>query len=769
MLRLLAGVVIAAVCAVPCRAIAETGLGVCPWPQEVSLREGGGFEPAEGMAVMVGDGVSVRELTAAYILADALRERCAVDVPVLCPLPDAQLPPRTVVVGGPGADWLPLMTTPPDHAEGYALVASEDAIVVRGADIPGTCWGLQTARQLVEQGAVPAVTIRDWPEMPVRATYCGGARLDDRIRGIVDECARLKINMIVFESGDFFHLDGATVDRVQELFRYCRDRCVEPVPELQSFGHGGNVLAIDARTAEGEFVKGERHVLSGDEPAALDHANVIVTSATGIVIRPARGKAYREGTDYVVIEGVTARPYARDAAPWRVARTADSAIPDGADVFTDYDYIPPDSGTYCPEEPLVWDIMRDAIHRTVAYLRPRYLHIGHDEPRVLGRDRRCVAKGKSNARLVADDLVRIRRYAAEADARVRLMMWSDPLNPYHNAPHHRLQAAARLAPRDIIQNVWFYGTTPRDRERKSVRFFTDLGYDATGSPWARRGNLRNSYDWAMVCNRLRDEGNGKCLGVFYTSWSNEWDGLPVVAEYAWSPDRPDLEPLFDLSVRMPDVKTDGALGDADEVVRALAERIHGGALPQEVSQGVEEMAAQVRLKLEAQFPPAVLSKDSPHPLVRAAIVRVEAAAMYGDLAKAMDRAIHAYRVVQRGLEYEADDAVMESLSLLRRHGAIETSRFIEQAAEAYLAGQPLSSLAGIGAEPVLADGYPERWMIVGPFLNADPKGGELAYPPEGSVDLGAAYAARNGPATWQSVDVVHPLGHVDLARIHEPS
>jgi hypothetical protein len=138
-----------------------------------------------------------------------------------------------------------------------------------------------------------------------------------------------------------------------------------------------------------------------------------------------------------------------------------------------------------------------------------------------------------------DDIKRMQEYAREADPAIRVMMWSDAVNPYHNGPMLGMETAAELIPRDIVICVWWY--EERDWENKiekSTQYFLDLGFEITGSPWFDRGT---AYRWAETLHRYRQE-NPRVLGNIYTSWAidteDPWGALDVTAEYAWTIDKP---------------------------------------------------------------------------------------------------------------------------------------------------------------------------------------------------------------------------------------
>jgi hypothetical protein len=92
-------------------------------------------------------------------------------------------------------------------AEGYRLLVDKDAVFILGSDLPGLYHGLMTLRQLVDnQGRVARVAISDWPDLPLRGTYiAGNTGLEARIL----QCAALKLNLMLFECGDFFDFEDA--------------------------------------------------------------------------------------------------------------------------------------------------------------------------------------------------------------------------------------------------------------------------------------------------------------------------------------------------------------------------------------------------------------------------------------------------------------------------------------------------------------------------------------------------------------------------------
>ncbi len=429
--------------------------------------------------------------------------------------------------------------------ESYVLSCSESGVRVVAPTELGAFYGMMAVPALLDrtprgQWQLIAARLEDRPQLPFRGTYMAGL---PRARGArlawCERFAALRLNAVVIEDDIWWRLDDEDECRLaQEAFADFRSYGLEPIPELQSFGWGHIVLAIDPMVAEGTWVERESIVLQGEEPVALRHLNVLRTEATDIVIENAQGIAYREERDYEILDGVTQHVYRPDAEPYRIKRLPGGRIPDGAAVYASYDYvsrIDSQNCPYCPSEPRVASIMVRAIQNTVRHLSPKYVHIGHDEPAQMNTDSRCRARRMTNGQLFAEDVNRLYEAARETDPDVRLMMWADAVNPYHNGLQFAQDPtvdALPLLPGDIILNVWFYGPNqPLQQGAESLRYFGGHGFATTGSPWY---DVTCAEGWAQVClaSRLRGE---ECLGVLYTSWGGRWDALEACAASAWRP------------------------------------------------------------------------------------------------------------------------------------------------------------------------------------------------------------------------------------------
>lgn len=135
----------------------------------------------------------------------------------------------------------------------YRLVAAEDGIRVSGGDGAGLLYGVQTLCQMVEQcgAVVPAVTVRDFPEITRRGYYLDQTRGRvlklEELKRVADRLCRYKVNEFqLYVEHTYLFRDLSemwrdttplTAAEIMELDDYCAQRHIDLVPSLASFGH----------------------------------------------------------------------------------------------------------------------------------------------------------------------------------------------------------------------------------------------------------------------------------------------------------------------------------------------------------------------------------------------------------------------------------------------------------------------------------------------------------------------------------------------------
>jgi len=418
----------------------------------------------------------------------------------------------------------------------------------KGNDPAGLFYGLVTLSHLIQDdGRVPQVVVRDWPDLDMRGTYVGGEHIEPgySVEEAIPRLAAMKLNAVVLEFEELYHLDRPEVlARWQNIAALCRKHFIEPIPELQSLGWGHFVLAIEPRTVEGVSVEKQLCMIEGGAVSQRIVNLIRTPTCQPLLTSSDRAVTYKEGVDYVFstdgsLVGATKgddKPlYGLGTEETRIDVVPGGGLKENAEVLLTYEHAPAGSITCCPSEPLYQSIMRRSIQSVLRCMKPNYLHIGHDEPRCINRDGRCKARGMSNAELFADDIRRMRDYAREVDQGVRLMMWADALNPHHNAKNAGLGDAAATLHRDVVMCIWFYHhPDPEDLIGKSINYFARLGFSVTGSPWFNHGNARHWTEKLWEGSKAQDQ----IMGAIYTSWktpdADPWQALPTVAECAWT-------------------------------------------------------------------------------------------------------------------------------------------------------------------------------------------------------------------------------------------
>ncbi|OAX47151.1 beta-N-acetylhexosaminidase [Paenibacillus sp. AD87] len=140
--------------------------------------------------------------------------------------------------------------------QGYKLEVSAGRAEVYALDAAGLFYGLQTLVQLLgPDGSIPAVSITDWPDTPMRAMNFDLRQTFSKpelLTKYLAEFARYKTNAILIEYEDkfpfqshpeFAHLQHAlSRSQLEELKSNAHEHFIEIIPLQQSFGHLEYVL-----------------------------------------------------------------------------------------------------------------------------------------------------------------------------------------------------------------------------------------------------------------------------------------------------------------------------------------------------------------------------------------------------------------------------------------------------------------------------------------------------------------------------------------------
>ena len=156
--------------------------------------------------------------------------------------------------------------------QSYRLRIGADGIAAEAQDRAGLFYAAVTLAQLIERsgGALPAVEIEDAPDFQVRGVMLDISRdkvptMESLFR-LTDRLADLKINQLQLYTEHAFayreHEDvwknasPMTPDDVRALDAYCQKRCVDLVPNQNSFGHLERWLTLPRYNGLAELPEG---------------------------------------------------------------------------------------------------------------------------------------------------------------------------------------------------------------------------------------------------------------------------------------------------------------------------------------------------------------------------------------------------------------------------------------------------------------------------------------------------------------------------------
>jgi hexosaminidase len=147
-------------------------------------------------------------------------------------------------------------------AEGYRLRIAPDGVAIEHADEAGLAWALDTLAQVRAQsdGALPGLTVTDWPDFPVRGFLLDVSRdrvpTRETLAWLVDLLARFRMNHLqLYVEHTFAYRDHATVwrdaspleaDDLRWLDARCRARGIALVANQATLGHMERWLRHDA-------------------------------------------------------------------------------------------------------------------------------------------------------------------------------------------------------------------------------------------------------------------------------------------------------------------------------------------------------------------------------------------------------------------------------------------------------------------------------------------------------------------------------------------
>jgi hypothetical protein len=252
--------------------------------------------------------------------------------------------------------------------------------------------------------------------------------------------------------------------------------------------------------------------------------NVVRRPGTPVKVRSEAGETvYEEGVDYAPIADPQLNfRFDHDGPPIRLL--PGGRVKDGERLRVSwYHGISINRGqvTVCMSEPEVYEIWRKQAALMHQTLRPAKYVLSMDEIRVGGSCEACRRRGMTMAQILGECITRQAAMLREANPKTEVFIWSDMLDPNHNARANYYLVEGdytgswKYAPKDLVIVCWYYA-----RRRESLAHFSGLGYRTLAGAYYDGDTLENPQGWLEAL-----EGAPGALGIMYTTWENKYELL----------------------------------------------------------------------------------------------------------------------------------------------------------------------------------------------------------------------------------------------------
>ncbi|HEY1337431.1 MAG TPA: hypothetical protein VGF59_07970 [Bryobacteraceae bacterium] len=172
--------------------------------------------------------------------------------------------------------------------------------------------------------------------------------------------------------------------------------------------------------------------------------------------------------------------------------------------------------TVCMGEPKTYEIWRDMARRMHAAAAPPRYVLSMDEIREGGTCEAC--RGRNMGQLLGECLTRQFEMLREANPKVDVWVWSDMLDPNHNAHgnYYLVQGdytgSWNHVPKEMGIVTWYY-----ERRALSLPFFSKLGFRTLAGAYYDADSLDNPRGWLEELQKTP-----RAQGIMYTTWQNKY-------------------------------------------------------------------------------------------------------------------------------------------------------------------------------------------------------------------------------------------------------
>ncbi len=247
--------------------------------------------------------------------------------------------------------------------------------------------------------------------------------------------------------------------------------------------------------------------------------NVLRRPGTPITVKGG-DTVYEEGKDFARIEDPKLNfRFDHDGPPIRVL--PGSRIQEGQRLRVSYYHgmaIGRGQVSVCMSEPKLYEIWEKQVELIQKHLAPTHWLLSMDEIRMGGSCTACKASGKSMAEILGECITRQFEMIREANPKAEVAVWSDMLDPNHNAHANYYLVEGDFAdswkhvPKELIIATWYFR-----KRRASLDHFSKLGFRTLAGAYYDGDTLDNPKGWLADLDTTPN-----AIGIMYTSWRNKY-------------------------------------------------------------------------------------------------------------------------------------------------------------------------------------------------------------------------------------------------------
>jgi hypothetical protein len=249
--------------------------------------------------------------------------------------------------------------------------------------------------------------------------------------------------------------------------------------------------------------------------------NVLRRPGTPVTVRSeATGAVYEEGRDFAPIKDEQLN-FRFDHEPPKIKLLAGGRIKEGERLAVSYYHgmgVNRGQVTICMSEPEVYQIWARQAELMHKYLAPSKYLLSMDEIRAGGACQACQERNLSMAQILGDCITRQANILRRANPKTEVFIWSDMLDPNHNARGNYYLVAGdytgswKYVPKDLTIVCWYY-----EKRKESLGFFSSHGFQTLAGAYYDGDTLDNPRGWLDVLDQTP-----RAVGIMYTTWQNKY-------------------------------------------------------------------------------------------------------------------------------------------------------------------------------------------------------------------------------------------------------